>query len=57
MIICLITIFIYLKSFQTEDFKSSFVFWGETIALIAYGISCLTNGGTFFPINLFQFQK
>jgi len=28
---------------------SSFVFWAETIALIAFGISWLTKGGTLYP--------
>jgi len=46
MIACLIAIFIYYKFIQTESSKSSFIFWGETIALVAFGISWLTMGGT-----------
>lgn len=49
MITCLIAIFIYFNFVQTENSKSSFVFWGETIALIAFGISWLTKGGTLYP--------
>ena len=49
MIACLIAIFIYFNFIQTDNSESSFVFWGETIALIAFGISWLTKGGALFP--------
>jgi cell division protein FtsW (lipid II flippase) len=49
MIASLIAIAIYYKFFQTENSKSSFVFWGESIALIAFGISWLTKGGGISP--------
>jgi len=28
---------------------SNFVFWAETIALIAFGVSWITKGGTLYP--------
>ena len=49
MIACLIAIFIYFNFIQTDNSESSFVFWGETIALIAFGISWLTKGGALYP--------
>ena len=50
MIACLIAIAIY--SFVTDDTtKTRFIFWAESIALVAFGISWLTKGETmyFFP--------
>jgi hypothetical protein len=49
IIACLLGIFIYLKFFYREGSGSSFVFWSETIALIAFGVSWLTKGGTIYP--------
>ena len=49
MFICLIVILIYLKFGKTENSKSCLVFWLETFALIAFGISWLTKGGTICP--------
>lgn len=49
MIISLIAILVYFKFFETEESQSSFVFWGETVALIAFGISWLTKGGALYP--------
>jgi hypothetical protein len=46
---CLVAIFIYLKFFFREDVRSCLVFWMETVALIAFGVSWLTKGGTFYP--------
>lgn len=45
MIICLMAIAVY-KMFGLHP---SIVFWSETIALIAFGISWLTKGETIFP--------
>jgi len=52
MVACLIVLFIYLIFIETDDSTSSFVFWGETISLIAFGISWLTKGGTICPDKL-----
>ena len=46
MIVCLIAIVIYHNFIHSE---SSFVFWAETVALIAFGVSWLTKGGTLYP--------
>jgi hypothetical protein len=48
MIGCLIAIFIYLNLPLSANSDSSFVFWGETLALVAFGISWLTKGGAVF---------
>ena len=48
MITCLISIVIYFKFFDDDDSKSSFVFWAETFALLAFGVSWLTKGDTIF---------
>ncbi|MEN8186855.1 MAG: DUF998 domain-containing protein [Bacteroidota bacterium] len=49
MVICLISIVVYLNLFDDDNSKSSFVFWAETIALVAFGVSWLTKGETFYP--------
>ena len=49
MIACLIAIFIYFNFIHIDKSKSSFVFWAETLALIAFGVSWLTKGGTLYP--------
>lgn len=49
MIACLAAIMIYFKFFHTENADSQFVFWAESIALIAFGISWITKGGTLYP--------
>jgi hypothetical protein len=49
MLICIIAVRIYF-SFLKEIYPfSPFVFWNETVALVAFGISWLTKGGTFYP--------
>ena len=48
MIACLIAIAIYFLFIHEENSKSSFVFWAETLALIAFGVSWLTKGGTLY---------
>jgi hypothetical protein len=35
--------------FKFEKSQSCFVFWAETVALIAFGVSWLTKGGTLYP--------
>ena len=48
IIACLIAILIYFNLIDNEKSESSFVFWTETIALIAFGISWLTKGGAIY---------
>jgi GNAT superfamily N-acetyltransferase len=49
MIFSLVSILIYFSFFDFEKSASCFVFWAETIALIAFGVSWLTKGGTLYP--------
>lgn len=49
MVICLLAIAIYFKWFEDESSPTSFVFWAETLVLVAFGISWLTKGGTLYP--------
>jgi len=49
MIACLVAIAIYLNFIQNNNHGSGFVFWAETIALVAFGVSWLTKGGTLYP--------
>jgi GNAT superfamily N-acetyltransferase len=49
MISSLIAILIYFALFNFEKSSSCFVFWAETIALFAFGVSWLTKGGTLYP--------
>ena len=49
MLACMISIVIYLNVVDDNEPKSSFVFWAETIALLAFGVSWLTKGETFYP--------
>ena len=49
MIACLISIVIYKNFIQNGHSESCFVFWAETVALIAFGVSGLTKGGTLYP--------
>ena len=48
MMACLVSIMIFFI-FSGNDLHSSFVFWAETIALVAFGVSWLTKGGTISP--------
>ena len=49
MITCLISIVIYFNFIHANYPESSFVFWAETVALIAFGVSWLTKGETLYP--------
>jgi surface polysaccharide O-acyltransferase-like enzyme len=49
MLVSLVSILVFFKFFFDEGSGSHFVFWGETIALIAFGVSWLTKGGTLYP--------
>ena len=48
MLACMIAMLVYFI-INGSSGASSFVFWAETIALIAFGISWLTKGGTLYP--------
>lgn len=48
MLVCLLAMLIYLIARGTSS-SSPFIFWAETAALIAFGISWLTKGGTLYP--------
>ncbi len=45
IIVCLIAIVAHKKF----EFHPYFVFWAETVALIAFGVSWLTKGGALYP--------
>jgi hypothetical protein len=49
MFACLVAIIIYFKFVHTENSDSHFVFWAESIALISFGVSWITKGGTLYP--------
>ena len=49
MITCLIAMMIFFCFFETAHPQSDFIFWAETVALVAFGVSWLTKGGTFYP--------
>ena len=49
MITCLISIVIYFNFIRDNYPESSFVFWAETVALVAFGVSWLTKGETLYP--------
>ncbi len=49
MIFSLIAILIYFSLVDYEKSESCFVFWAETLALVAFGVSWLTKGGTLYP--------
>jgi hypothetical protein len=48
MIACLIAIIIYVLFFQAKK-VTSLIYWAEAIALVAFGVSWLTKGGSIFP--------
>lgn len=48
MIGCLLAIVVYVMFFQ-EKKVTSLIFWAETVALVAFGVSWLTKGGSIFP--------
>lgn len=49
MIACLVAIAIYMNFIQNENPASGFVYWAEAVALVAFGVSWLTKGGTLYP--------
>lgn len=49
IIACMIAIQVYFIFTGNDNPTSDIVFWIETIALLAFGISWLTKGGTLYP--------
>jgi hypothetical protein len=49
IIVCLIAMTMYFSFLQESYLKSRFVYWCETSALVTFGISWLTKGGTLYP--------
>ncbi|MCX6334237.1 MAG: DUF998 domain-containing protein [Bacteroidia bacterium] len=49
MIASMAGVLIFLLFFARKKPESAFIFWGETVTLIAFGISWLTKGGTLYP--------
>jgi hypothetical protein len=49
MAACTSGILVFLGFISKNYPQSTFVFWAETIALIAFGISWLTKGGALYP--------
>ena len=49
MIVCLVSIVIFFNFFLSDNPDSNFVFWAETVALNAFGVSWITKGGTLYP--------
>ena len=48
MLACLIVILVYKSLLKDNPHETSFVYWGETIALVAFGLSWLTKGEAIF---------
>ena len=48
MLAILLAMFVYLRWIQSGSSPGSFVFWGEAMALIAFGVSWLTKGGSLY---------
>ena len=49
MLACLIVILVYKILLKDNAHETSFVYWGETIALVAFGVSWLTKGEAIYP--------
>jgi len=49
MIVSLIAAEIFIIFFEDDHPGSTFVFWAETVTLVAFGVSWLTKGGTLYP--------
>jgi len=48
LVVCAGAIFFYFTFLEKTYPETRFVFWAETMALVAFGISWLTKGGTFY---------
>lgn len=49
MVFCLAIMMLYFCFFQVNYPESGIIFWVETVALVAFGVSWLTKGGTLYP--------
>ena len=49
MLVCLMVILVYKFLKKDNTHETSFVYWGETIALLAFGVSWLTKGEAIYP--------
>lgn len=49
MLAALAALLLYFLFFDKTHQESTFIFWSETVALIAFGTSWLTKGGTLYP--------
>jgi hypothetical protein len=49
MLACLMVIVVYKILLKNNPPESSLVYWGETIALVAFGVSWLTKGEAIYP--------
>lgn len=49
MAVCMIAIAVFMNFGDGSLSGSSFVFWAEALALVAFGISWLTKGGSLYP--------
>lgn len=49
MATCLLALLVYFIVKREGHTSTSFVFWAETVALVAFGISWLTKGGRVYP--------
>lgn len=49
MVVALSGLLLFMALFAGKHPQSRFVFWAETVALVAFGISWLTKGGTLYP--------
>ncbi|MCJ7449243.1 MAG: hypothetical protein MUO72_16330 [Bacteroidales bacterium] len=48
MIACLIAMMLFFIFFEANHPQSDFLFYAETVALVAFGVSWLTKGGTLY---------
>ena len=49
MLLSLAAIVVFFLFFEGINSESGFVLIAETVTLVAFGISWLTKGGTFYP--------
>lgn len=45
----LVSLLIYLIFKRSDHMSTPFIFWAETVALVTFGVSWLTKGGTLYP--------
>jgi len=49
MVVALLSILVFSAFFNESHRESTMVFWAETCAMLAFGISWLTKGGSLYP--------